>query len=219
LPYVTAIRALRMQKDQLQVGIPSTRAIAGPKLQSDLLVAIRNPQRRTCDRIWLRGEPVELDPAVAIPVMTQHYAMLQRNLLYTGVTHGKACSVGWSEEGRCHRSAQRLRPTALVEAGGMVERGRLEMSGVTHATIAVAVLFGEQENTEQVNCVVSSILQACPVYPPIADVSPRRHEPPLRARNRQSWTAVMRPCCRTYRQRAWQVSLMVALGWDRFEEC
>jgi len=36
-------------------GIPSTRAIAGAKLQSDILVAIRNPQRRTCNRIWLRG--------------------------------------------------------------------------------------------------------------------------------------------------------------------
>jgi exodeoxyribonuclease V alpha subunit len=28
-------------------------------------------------------------PAVVIPVMRQHYAMLQRNLLYTGVTRGK----------------------------------------------------------------------------------------------------------------------------------
>jgi exodeoxyribonuclease V alpha subunit len=28
-------------------------------------------------------------PAVIIPVMTQHYPMLQRNLLYTGVTRGK----------------------------------------------------------------------------------------------------------------------------------
>lgn len=28
-------------------------------------------------------------PAVIIPVMTQHYAMLQRNLFYTGVTRGK----------------------------------------------------------------------------------------------------------------------------------
>ena len=28
-------------------------------------------------------------PAVVIPVMTQHYTMLQRNLLYTGVTRGK----------------------------------------------------------------------------------------------------------------------------------
>jgi exodeoxyribonuclease V alpha subunit len=27
-------------------------------------------------------------PAVVIPVMTQHYAMLQRNLLYTGITRG-----------------------------------------------------------------------------------------------------------------------------------
>jgi hypothetical protein len=36
-------------------GIPSTRAIAGAKLQSGLLVAIRNPQQRTCNRIWLRG--------------------------------------------------------------------------------------------------------------------------------------------------------------------
>jgi hypothetical protein len=35
-------------------GIPSTRAIAAAKLQSDLLVAIRYPQRRTCNRIWLR---------------------------------------------------------------------------------------------------------------------------------------------------------------------
>jgi exodeoxyribonuclease V alpha subunit len=29
-------------------------------------------------------------PAVNIPVLTKHYAMLQRNLLYTGVTRGKA---------------------------------------------------------------------------------------------------------------------------------
>ena len=28
-------------------------------------------------------------PAVVIPVLTQHYAMLKRNLLYTGVTRGK----------------------------------------------------------------------------------------------------------------------------------
>ena len=29
-------------------------------------------------------------PAVVIPIMTQHYAMLQRNLLYTEVTRGKS---------------------------------------------------------------------------------------------------------------------------------
>jgi exodeoxyribonuclease V alpha subunit len=32
-------------------------------------------------------------PAVVIPIMTQHYAMLQRNLLYTGITRGKKLLV------------------------------------------------------------------------------------------------------------------------------
>jgi exodeoxyribonuclease V alpha subunit len=32
-------------------------------------------------------------PAVVIPVLTQHYAMLQRNLFYTGVTRGKRLVV------------------------------------------------------------------------------------------------------------------------------
>jgi exodeoxyribonuclease V alpha subunit len=32
-------------------------------------------------------------PAVVIPVTTQHYAMLQRNLLYTGITRGKKLVV------------------------------------------------------------------------------------------------------------------------------
>ena len=32
-------------------------------------------------------------PAVVIPVLTQHYAMLQRNLIYTGVTRGKRLVV------------------------------------------------------------------------------------------------------------------------------
>jgi exodeoxyribonuclease V alpha subunit len=32
-------------------------------------------------------------PAVVIPIMTQHYTMLQRNLLYAGVTRGKQLVV------------------------------------------------------------------------------------------------------------------------------
>ena len=32
-------------------------------------------------------------PAVAIPVLNRHYAMLKRNLLYTGVTRGKRLVV------------------------------------------------------------------------------------------------------------------------------
>ena len=32
-------------------------------------------------------------PAVVIPILTQHYILLQRNLLYTGVTRGKKLCV------------------------------------------------------------------------------------------------------------------------------
>ena len=32
-------------------------------------------------------------PAVVIPIMTQHYVMLRRNLLYTGVTRGRRLVV------------------------------------------------------------------------------------------------------------------------------
>jgi hypothetical protein len=48
-------------------------------------------------------------PAVLIPVLTQHYPMLQRNLLYTGVTRGKK-----------HCRAQRFGPTTVVEIERMV---------------------------------------------------------------------------------------------------
>jgi exodeoxyribonuclease V alpha subunit len=46
---------------------------------------------------------------VIIPVLTQHYAMLQRNLLYTGVTRGRRLVVlGRTEKSRRNRGAQRL---------------------------------------------------------------------------------------------------------------
>ncbi|MEB3321884.1 MAG: ATP-binding domain-containing protein, partial [Synechococcaceae cyanobacterium] len=32
-------------------------------------------------------------PAVVLPLLTQHYAMLQRNLVYTGITRGKRLVV------------------------------------------------------------------------------------------------------------------------------
>jgi hypothetical protein len=41
--------------------------------------------------------------------------MLQRNLLYTGVTAQAACGVGWAEESRRYRGAQRRGAAALVE--------------------------------------------------------------------------------------------------------
>jgi ATP-dependent exoDNAse (exonuclease V) alpha subunit len=44
---------------------------------------------------------------VVIPVVTQHYPMLQRNLLYTGVTRGKrlvvmvGCCAAWKIDPVC----------------------------------------------------------------------------------------------------------------------
>jgi exodeoxyribonuclease V alpha subunit len=59
-------------------------------------------------------------PAVVIPVLTQHYAMLQRNLLYTGVTRGKRLVV---LVGQRKAVAMAVRNTAgrqrLVEAEGV----------------------------------------------------------------------------------------------------
>jgi exodeoxyribonuclease V alpha subunit len=48
-------------------------------------------------------------PAVVIPLTTQHYPMLQRNLVYTGVTRGKRALSSWSGSGRHWRSQLRER--------------------------------------------------------------------------------------------------------------
>jgi exodeoxyribonuclease V alpha subunit len=50
-------------------------------------------------------------------LMTQHFTMLQRNLLYTGVTRGKRLVVLCGpEESRRYRGTQRLGAAPLVEA-------------------------------------------------------------------------------------------------------
>ena len=54
----------------------------------------RRPTRpRMLLRQPLRNSQGSEYPAIVIPVLTQHYAMLQRNLLYTGVTRGKKLVV------------------------------------------------------------------------------------------------------------------------------
>ena len=74
-------------------------------------------------------------PAVVIPVLTQHYTMLQRNLLYTGVTRGKRLVVlvgqkkavaiavrNVSGQGRSSRSSTEwLRPGAAPPIVDQVE--------------------------------------------------------------------------------------------------
>jgi exodeoxyribonuclease V alpha subunit len=52
---------------------------------------VRQNRRRDTHRISFERFSEYL--AVVIPVMTQHYTMLQRNLLYTGVTRGKKLVV------------------------------------------------------------------------------------------------------------------------------
>ena len=69
-------------------------------------------------------------PAVVIPVMTQHYAMLQRNLLYTGVTRGKRLVVLVGQKKAVAIAVRNVSgTTALVEA----ER----MAGQRHAAEAL----------------------------------------------------------------------------------
>ena len=69
-------------------------------------------------------------PAVVIPMLTQHYTMLQRNLLYTGVTRGKqlVVLVGPEESGR-HRRAQRVWTATVVEVERMARRVRHHRAG------------------------------------------------------------------------------------------
>ena len=53
---------------------------------------------------------------MVIPVLTQHYAMLQRNLLYTGVTRGKRLVVLVGQKKAIAIAVTRFGPAALVEA-------------------------------------------------------------------------------------------------------
>ena len=123
---------------------------------------------------------------MVIPVMTQHCAMLQRNLLYTGA-RGL-----WFWLGRRRPSPSRCatsRAHGVVEAGGRAERGCLEalrecmMSGVplplwrSQFYLASSKVRDKSIASFQASTRRSAI-------PPIADVSLRGSEPPLRTRKR-----------------------------------
>jgi len=62
-------------------------------------------------------------PAVVIPLATQHYLLLQRNLVYTGITRCKG--VGGAAQGIGDRGAEQqdgrplLRPALTVKGVGM----------------------------------------------------------------------------------------------------
>jgi ATP-dependent exoDNAse (exonuclease V) alpha subunit len=78
-------------------------------------------------------------PAVIIPVVTQHFTMLARNLLYTGVTRGKRLVVLVGSEEGCRDSCQRradeeaLDETAGVDVSVLTfEPQRLHQGRVPH---------------------------------------------------------------------------------------
>ena len=90
-------------------------------------------------------------PAVVIPVTTQHYPMLQRNLLYTAVTRGKQLVVLVAQPKALAIAVKgQLRAPTLVEAAGVarrrptrtpearwsrmrLDRSRADVIGVDHA--------------------------------------------------------------------------------------
>jgi exodeoxyribonuclease V alpha subunit len=60
-------------------------------------------------------------PAVVTPRSTQHYPMLQRNLLYTGVTRGRRLVVLVGQRKALAIAVKGSRETALIEATGVAD--------------------------------------------------------------------------------------------------
>ena len=114
-------------------------------------------------------------PAVVIPVMTQHYAMLQRN---SPAASGLSFWLGRRRPSpsRCATS----RAGGVGRSWGMAERGRLEalreciMSGVHASTIAVAALFGERESAKRstVGMAVPMVSFQTRIFPNAQPLSP-----------------------------------------------
>jgi len=60
-------------------------------------------------------------PAVVIPLATQHYLLLQRNLVYTGVTRGRQLVVLIGQKKATgHRGAEHAHRPAVLRAAGAV---------------------------------------------------------------------------------------------------
>ena len=85
-------------------------------------------------------------PAVIIPVLTQHYAMLRRNLLYTGVGSWSCCRT---EEGGRHRGAQRDGAEAVVEAQRVAAAKTVCLTTVRHCRHSPAGFFVERRPAER----------------------------------------------------------------------
>jgi exodeoxyribonuclease V alpha subunit len=78
------VSCIDMEESELWVDFDSREVIYGFTELDELVLAYATTIHKS------QGSEY---PAVVIPLTTQHYAMLQRNLVYTGVTRGKRLVV------------------------------------------------------------------------------------------------------------------------------
>ena len=80
-------------------------------------------------------------PAIVIPLTMQHYTILQRNLVYTGVTRGKRLVVLVGQrKGAGDRGQRGADETTMVEARRVVEVQYRAMSGGLSSTMPTSLV-------------------------------------------------------------------------------
>jgi hypothetical protein len=76
-------------------------------------------------------------PALVIPLLTQHDAMLQRNLVYTGTTRPRPLSVILSDLDALPASFDQVHPELIGEAGWIANPGHMSpLPGVISRTLS-----------------------------------------------------------------------------------
>ena len=75
-------------------------------------------------------------PAVVIPVMTQHYAMLQRNFLYTGVTRGKRLVVLVGQKRQLPSRCGTSRAGGVGQSSASGERRSIRLGAKRHGELS-----------------------------------------------------------------------------------
>jgi exodeoxyribonuclease V alpha subunit len=70
-------------------------------------------------------------PCIIIPIHTSHFKLLNRNLLYTGITREKTCYLGRNKKGSCDRSKKRGSQKKTYRPKGPYRRD-LKLAGIDH---------------------------------------------------------------------------------------